>query len=131
MNDEDFAQAFLDGALSPAQFHHRDHLRLAWFLSRQLGGEAATRTITAGIRRFATHHGQAQKYHETLTRFWIRIVGHLVEARPDITEFATFLAAFPWLLDKDLPYRHWRRETMSSTTAHASWVEPDLLALPA
>lgn len=131
MSDDDFVQDFLNGTVPPAQFHHRDHLRLSWYLIRQHGMQAAAQTITAGIQRFATLHGQAQKYHETLTRFWIRIVGHLIEVRPDITEFATFLASFPQLLDKDLPYRHWRRETMGSATARAQWVEPDLLALPA
>ncbi|HZU75271.1 MAG TPA: hypothetical protein VFA70_00800 [Dehalococcoidia bacterium] len=123
--------AFLSGTLSPAAFHHRDHLRLAWCLIRRSGVVAASITITHGIRRFATHHGQADKYHETLTLFWVRIVGHLIDARPDIAMFDDFLAAFPLLLDKDLPYHHWRRETMQSGAARASWVEPDLLALPA
>jgi len=131
MSDEEFVQSFLRGSLPPEQFHHRDHLRLSWGLIRERGVEEATQTITAGIREFAARHGQARKYHETLTRFWVRIVGHHVEARPDITEFAAFLDAFPRLLDKDLPYRHWRRETMSDVAARAGWVEPDLLALPA
>lgn len=131
MTDDDFVQAFLDGNLPATQFHHRDHLRLAWCLIRQRGEAAATQAITAGIREFAARHGLAQKYHETMTRFWIRVVGHMVAARPDIAEFTTFLATFPQLLEKDLPYRHWRRETMSDATARAQWVEPDLLALPA
>ena len=91
----------------------------------------ASRTIAEGIRRFAAAHGQAEKYHETLTGFWVRVVGHCVRARPDIAEVGDFLAAFPQLLDKDLPYRHWRRVTMGSSAARARWVEPDLLALPA
>jgi hypothetical protein len=129
--DDDFVRAFLEGSLPPTQFHHRDHLRLAWCLTRQLGVAAATRTITSGIRRFAAEHGQADKYHETLTQFWVRIVGHLIDARPDIAEFARFLTTFPQVLNKDLPYRHWRRETMGSLSARVQWVEPDLLALPA
>jgi hypothetical protein len=131
VNDDDFVRAFLEGSLPPTQFHHRDHLRLAWYLTRRLGGAGATGAITSGIRRFAAQHGQADKYHETLTRFWVRIVGHLIDARPDVAEFERFLATFPHLLDKDLPYRHWRRETMGSPGARARWVEPDLLALPA
>jgi hypothetical protein len=130
LSDDDFVQAFLSGALTPAEFHHRDHLWLAWCLVRQRGMESATHTITAGIRTFATRHGQAGKYHETMTRFWVRLVGHMVEVHPDITAFATFLATFPQLLDKDLPYRHWRRETMAGATARTEWVEPDLVALP-
>ena len=83
MTDDDFVQAFLSGSLPNAQFHHRDHLRLAWALIRLTGEEQATTRITSGIRYFATMHGQAEKYHETMTRFWVRIVGHAVAARDD------------------------------------------------
>ncbi len=131
MTDDEFVTAFLSGSLPNSQFHHRDHLRLTWTLTRLTGEEQAMKRVTSGIRYFATQHGQAAKYHETMTRFWVRIVGHMVAARPDITTFDDFLAAFPMLLDKDLPYRHWRRETMFSPDARAHWVEPDILALPA
>lgn len=131
MSDDDFLRAFLDGSLPPQQFHHREHLRLTWCLVRRLDAAAATSAVATGIQRYATHHGQAAKYHETLTRFWVRIVAHQMATRPDITEFDAFVAAFPHLLDKQLPARHWRRETMDSTAARTQWVEPDLLALPA
>jgi hypothetical protein len=130
MNDDDFVQAFMDGSLPPGRFHHRDHLRLAWLLIRRLDVELAGITTASGIQRFAALHGHAEKYHETLTQFWVLIVGHIVHVRPDITEFETFIATFPQLLDKRLPYRHWQRETMGAATARARWVEPDLLALP-
>ena len=130
MNDDDFVQAFMDGSLPPGQFHHRDHLRLAWLLIRRLDVELASITIASGIQRFAALHGHAEKYHETLTRFWVRIVGHMAHVRPDITDFETFIATFPHLLDKGLPYRHWQHETMGGATARARWVEPDRLALP-
>ena len=131
MTDDDFVTAFLSGSLPNSQFHHRDHLRLTWVLVRLTGEEQAMKRVTSGIRYFATQHGQAEKYHETMTRFWVLLVGHMVAAQPDITTFDDFLAAFPMLLDKDLPYRHWRRETMFSPDARAHWVGPDILALPA
>ena len=131
MADDEFVTAFLSGSLPPTQFHHRDHLRLTWALVRLTGVEAAMKRVTSGIRYFATQYGQAEKYHETMTRFWVLLVGHMVAARLDITTFDEFLAAFPMLLEKDLPYRHWRRETMLSPDARAHWVEPDILALPA
>jgi hypothetical protein len=130
-SDEAFVQAFLQGTLPPTQFHHRDHLRLTWYVVRHHDLATTTQMITTGIRRFATHHGQAQKYHETMTQFWIRIVAHMVRHRPDLTDFEAFLAAFPQLLAKDLPFRHWQRETMMSDIARAQWVEPDVLTLPA
>ncbi len=131
MNDDEFVRAFLDGSLPAGEFHHRDHLRLTWCLIHQLGAAAAADTIATGIQRYAAHHGQAAKYHETMTRFWVRIVAHVLATHPDISTFDTLLASFPPLLDKSLPYRHWRRETMESPSARARWVEPDLLPLPA
>lgn len=130
MTDDDFVRGFLAGSLPPGQFHHRDHLRLAWCLVRERGVEPAVRAVTSGIQHFAAVHGQAAKYHETMTQFWVRLIGHMVEARPDLIDFDAFLATFPQLLDKDLPYRHWRRETMASTSARAQWVAPDLVAMP-
>ena len=129
--DNAFVEAFLTGSLPSQRFRHRDHLRLTWALVRLTGVEAAMKRITSGIRYFATQHGQAEKYHETMTRFWVRIVAHAVAARSDITTFDEFLAAFPLLLEKDLPYRHWQRETIASPAARAQWVEPDIQALPA
>jgi hypothetical protein len=131
VNDEQFLHAFRQRTLPVAHFHHRDHLRLAWLLCRQIGGEAASAAIGDGIRGFAAAHGQAAKYHDSITRFWVRVVNHMARSRPEIEDFDAFLAAFPLLLDKDLPYRHWRRETLAGAAARADWVPPDLLPLPA
>jgi len=51
-------------------------------------------------------------------------------ARPEIVDFEEFLAAYPMLLDKNTPPRHWSREAMFGDEARAVWKEPDLLALP-
>ncbi len=131
MSDEEFLRAFMRGSLPVTHFHHRDHLRLAWLLCRQMDGEAAGIAIGEGIRGFAATHCQAAKYHETITRFWVRIVDHMARSRPDIDDFDTFLEVFPRLLDKDLLYHHWRRETIAGAAARAEWVAPDLLPIPA
>lgn len=131
MNDNEFVQAFMSGTLPSGQFRHRDHLRLAWLLVPRLGAEPGGAAVADGIQRFAAAHGQAAKYHETMTQFWVRLIGHVARAHPELDHFEAFLAAFPHLLDTELPYRHWRRETMLSTEARARWVEPDLLAFPA
>jgi hypothetical protein len=103
MSDETFLQTVAGHAPGPYAFHHRDHLRLAWLLIRQQGVEQAGHSVAATIRTFATQHGQPDKYHETITQFWIRLVGHLIQIRPDIVDFATFMETFPHLLDTGLP----------------------------
>ena len=130
MNDDEFAQAFLTGSLPPGQFHHRDHLRLAWVLIRRHGLTHASAMIGSGIRHYAAAHGHTGLYHETLTQFWIGLVGHLVQERPEITDFEAFLVAFPHVLDKGLPARHWQQDTLGGSGARATWVAPDRLALP-
>lgn len=130
MIDEEFMRTFHDGTILNTRFGHREHLRLAWLLTRRLGAEAGSDAVATGIRQFATQHGNPEKYHETLTRFWAWAVGRHAAAHPEITEFDAFVGAFPQLLDKTLPYHHWRRETMDGAEARAHWVAPDLLALP-
>lgn len=125
MTDQEFLHAFETGRLAPSDFHHRDHLRLAWLQVQRLGADAAAGSIAEGIRRFAEAHGQSRLYHDTLTRFWVRIVAHVT--RPT---FEQTPESFPRLLDKDLPLSHWRRETLFADAARARWVEPDLLPLP-
>lgn len=130
MDDDAFVRAFLAGSLPPTQFHHRDHLRLTWVLVRRYGASEASATIASGIQHYAAAHGHSGLYHETLTLFWVGLVAHTIAAQPQIDDFAAFLAAFPFVLDKGLPWRHWHQDTLRDAASRTSWVEPDLLALP-
>jgi hypothetical protein len=82
------------------------------------------------IQAYAAAHGQAQHYHDTMTRFWVRLIAHCAAARPQIAGFEEFLAAYPLLLDKNLFLRHWSQAAMFAPAARAEWREPDLVALP-
>ena len=128
--DDEFLRAFFGQTLHNSEFRHRDHLRLAWLAVRRHGGDVAEEVVATGIRTFAQHHSHGPLYHDTMTRFWVRLVAHAVSARSEIVDFNKFLAAFPLLLDKNTPLRHWSRETMFGAEARAEWREPDLVALP-
>lgn len=130
MTDDEFITAFLSGTLAESQFHHRDHLRLTWLLLRRHGRERGGQILADGIRQFAAAHGQTTRYHETMTHFWLWLVDHIRKSRPQLDSFEEFLKAYPPALDKNLPFRHWSKETMMSPAARAAWVEPDLLPLP-
>jgi hypothetical protein len=107
-------------------FGHRDHLRLAWVLTKTHGLGISEGLIRQGIKEFAEYQGTGNRYHETLTMFWIRIVNHAIQARPDINNFEVFLESFPFLLDKNLPIRHWTSERLWNDSARRRWIEPDL-----
>ena len=127
--DEAFVAAFHAHQLSNQGFHHRDHLRLAWVQIRRLGLEQASEVVTMGIRRFAAHHGSAQRYNDTMTRFWLGVVGFGIIRHPELS-FEDLLLAEPHLLDKTLPYRHWSSERLNREDAKRQWAEPDLRPMP-
>jgi hypothetical protein len=128
--DATFLAAFEAAAIPAAEFRHREHIRLAWLYVRRYGAAEARRRVARGIRRFAAVNDARALYHETITRAWLRLVAAAVRRDRSIDSFEAFVAANPGLLDKQTPYAFYRRETLASDAARASWVEPDLLPLP-
>ena len=127
MTDEAFLTRF--EAASLPSFDHRDHLRVAIADARRGGVEHSIAGAREGLRRFTAAHGQAGRYHDTLTTAWARVVAHYASlARED--DFDAFLAAHPRLLERDLLSAHYSCERLFSAAARAGFVEPDLLALP-
>jgi hypothetical protein len=130
LSDDAFLHAFFSGELANSDFHHRDHLRLAWLMVRRYGLVEAEARVVEGIQHFAAVHHHAARYHDTMTRFWVRLVAHAVANRPEIEDFDAFLAAHGMLLDPALPFKHWRREAMFTPESREQWREPDLVPLP-
>ena len=130
MDDDAFLHGFETGTVANAAFHHLDHLRLTWLYLRRDGPELGAEHVIDGIRQFAAIHGSADRFHLTQTRFWIRLVQHLMEAFPTIERFEDLLDAFPPVMDKAIVYRHYSPMQLSSPTARRVWVAPDVLPLP-
>ena len=129
MTDEAFARAFENGTVSPAEFGHLAHVRVAWVYLREAPSvEEALARMRDAIRRFAAAAGASQKYHETLTVVWMKLLAD-VQARGASGELAGVLRAHPVLADKDLPLRYYSRERLFSDEARTAWVEPDRLPL--
>jgi hypothetical protein len=127
MTDDAFLARFEAGSLR--SFDHRDHLRVAFAYARRGGVDHAVDRARRGLRHIAAAHGEPERYHETLTTAWARVIAHHALAGGD-AEFDAFLAAHPQLLRRDLLLGHYTRERLFSPTARARFVEPDLLALP-
>jgi hypothetical protein len=123
--DAEYLQAAHAGA---PRLGHREHVRLAWLVIRDEGHEQGGDRVARILRHLAELHGEGDPYHETLTRFWIRLVAHAIEVEPEIDDFDAFVDRFPLLLDGAIVKKHWTSETLAS--ARTAWVEPDVLALP-
>jgi hypothetical protein len=129
MEDAGFLEPLRDVLSSADRFGHREHVSLAWRYTALADRQTAERWMCQAIHHLASAHGMPEKYHETLTIAWTRIVGaHL---RPEgRASFDEFITCHPALLNKGLPERHFSRELLWSDGARARWVEPDLQPLP-
>ena len=125
MTDQAFARAFERGEITPAQFDHRAHVRVAWvYLNEAATIDEALPRMRDAIRRFAAAVGAATKYHETITVLWMRLLAG-VKARGASGELAEVLLAHPTLADKDLPLQYYSRDRLFCDEARSAWIEPD------
>jgi hypothetical protein len=129
-SDDDFLRAFEELTFPADQFHHREHIRVAWLYLKSSDATRAAERMAASIRRFANHHGATQKYHHTLTLFWMRLVAVALVETPDGLAFDEFLGAHPELRDKGLVAKFYSQELVQTSAAREGWVDPDLQPLP-
>jgi hypothetical protein len=114
-----------------ARFGHRQHVHLTWLAVRRYGPASAITLVSEGIQQTARYAGAPQKYHVTVSRAWVELVGHhAVQPGPDENDFASFIGRNPALLDKRLLARFYRSATLASQQARSGWVEPDLAPFP-
>jgi hypothetical protein len=111
-------------------FGHREHIELAWIYLGRYGVEDVFDVAGVALRHLAALHGEPDRYHETLTRAWVHLVA-VHWTRSDAGSFEEFIDGNAALLDRGLLGHHFSRELMGSPTARATWVDPDLRALPA
>jgi hypothetical protein len=113
-----------------SRFGHRQHIHLTWLAIRKYGVRPAIVLVSEGIKRTARYEGAPQKYHATVSRAWVEIVGHHM-AISNEDDFDTFVERCPRLLDKRLLTHHYQSSTLAAAEARSGWVEPDLTPLPA
>jgi hypothetical protein len=90
-----------------SRFDHAAHLRLALeCLSSSPSLDAAIDRVAAALREQAAAAGHPEKYHHTLTVFWMRLIARL--------------------LDPNLPLQYYSRARLFSDAARHGWLEPDL-----
>jgi hypothetical protein len=125
LSDGAFLAALQDRSLPLDQFHHGDHLRLAWLELHARPFPEALNRIRRTIREFAAHHGKAAIYHETITVAWVALL-----ASHDEPTFAEFLSANEHLLSAKLLERYWSPQKLFSPAARDAWTPPDRAPLP-
>jgi len=111
------------------EFTHGCHLTVAaWYVCQFTSGEALVR-MRAGLRRFLEHHGK-QGYHETITRFWMELIGSCLSEMPGETSITRRVnQVVERYGSKEVLFEYYTREHVMSDVAKKEWVEPNLKAI--
>ena len=125
MSDVEMTRALERGEIAKENFGHTSHLHAAWvYLSETTSVDQASARMRDTLRRFAASVGKPEKYHETITLFWVRLLALAREASGETLE--KLVAANPQLLEKSFPLAYYSRERLFSDKARTRWLEPDL-----
>ena len=129
--DLEFRVAFENGDIPAAEFHHRDHLRLAYVYLCQHETKPAFELFRHQVKKFLSENGVPDdKYHETVTASWVQAVRHFMEMRGTASSFEELINKDDRLLDMDIMLTHYRKETLFSDSARREFVQPDLEPIP-
>jgi hypothetical protein len=129
MTDVELTRALEGGEIANENFHHASHLHVAWvYLSKSSSVSEAADKMGKALRKFAFSVGKLEKYHETITLFWLHILSGTHANAPGKT-LEEVVHANPRLLEKNFPLAYYSSERLFSDEARTSWVEPDLRPL--
>lgn len=129
MTDVELARALERGEIANEDFRHASHLHVAWvYLTESSSVRQAANKMRTTLRRFATAAGKPEKYHETITLFWVHLLSR-ASAGSRGERLEEIVRADPQLLEKNFPLAYYSAERLFSDEARSSWVEPDLKPL--
>jgi hypothetical protein len=127
MTDVELTRALERGEIK--DFHHASHLHVAWvYLAESSSVREAANKMRNTLRRFAAAAGKPEKYHETITLFWVHLLSR-AQAASRGERLEEIVHANPQLLEKNFPLTYYSSERLFSDEARTSWVEPDLKPL--
>jgi hypothetical protein len=126
MTDDELYQAFTSTALPADQFHHEQHVRVAWLFVCRHGMPAAIGEFSDAIKRFAAAKGAHGLYHETITWAFLLIIGER-QARQPAATWPAFAATNPDLLawKPSILERYYSKDYLMSDLARRTFVMPD------
>jgi hypothetical protein len=129
MNDDQFLAAFEARTLD--EFHHRDHIKVAYLYLRRHPLDEAIAKVRAGLQGLAAAWGAPvddleKGYHETMTQAWVRLV-HLALSDCVVVESAdAFCDRQPQLMQKTRLESFYSRQRLMTWEAKRGFVAPDL-----
>ena len=117
---------FIDTSLPASEFHHRQHVEVAWMFVRDHGMPGALAEFSTALQRFADAKGATGLYHQTITWAFLLIIADR-QARCHAGTFEAFTDANPDVLawKPSILDRYYSRELLVSDLARKTFLMPD------
>jgi len=129
MTDVELTRALERGEIANQDFRHASHLHVAWvYLTESSTMQQAANKMRDTLRRFAAAAGKPEKYHDTITLFWVQLLSSAYTATCG-ARLEDIVKANPHLLEKNFLFAYNSAERLFSDEARSSWVAPDLKPL--
>jgi hypothetical protein len=121
-------KALESGQLPASEFSHRNHVHVAWYYLQRMPLPAAARHFSLVLKAYVRRIGAQDKYHLTLTRAFMHLIG--ARMRPG-EDWQTFARRNPELFGcaRSLIAAHYSAEALAQ--GRTRFIEPDRAPLPA
>lgn len=121
-------QAFEAADISPDEFDHEGHVYMAWLYVQNFSLCEAISRFDAALRRLVRKLGAEDKYHATITWFFMLLIAERFDNSADWPEFC---AANPDVVQgsKQLLAKYYSDRLLWSPLARRQFVLPDRLLL--
>jgi hypothetical protein len=106
-------------------------VRLAYIYLCEQSVDKAHESMKNALLAFLDHLGVKQgKYHETITRAWIKAVDYFMSISSPCASADEFIQGNPDLLNPKIMLSHYSAEVLFSPEARAKFVNPDIQPIP-
>jgi hypothetical protein len=116
---------FARGELDPANFPHREHLRMGFEMLRRHNFAETAYHYSLALRTMAARAGRPEAFHQTLTIAFLSLIAERMQSAGG-ADFVSFAEANPDLMDKSALARWYRPERLTMDAARLTFLLPDL-----
>ena len=117
-------ERFVRGELDPAQFPHREHVRMAFEMLRRHDFAETVLHYSRALRAMTARAGKPQAFNQTVTIAFLSLIAERLE-RGHPADFAAFQRDNAELFEKNALARWYRPERLASDAARRTFLLPD------
>jgi len=115
---------FVHGETDPADFPHREHVRMAFEMLRRHDFAESVWLFSRALRAMSARAGNPQVFNQTVTIAFLALIAERIESQAH-ADFAAFEREHPDVFDKQVLARWYPRERLAADLTRRIFVLPE------